>query len=397
MVYFIISILFIVIKSWDTVIYLVDNLCRLRKKREQTYYHHLKKTTTFLSNLRNTIKRILDTYRIPSSSLFLIISSFGVHSYIYLPYWSSIVDFIKSAYKTVWGIVEFRFYNPARDIFADLFSTNRRSTLLEDSTFLSLKNEQESLDNMLRDLGVLSDDDDRESALDQASRMYEKQLAGGVIGNMLRGNIIRLLLIQIQQLKAGMLQAMGTIDELVDSNRLNVQLLASLPAFLLISLGTRIFFSILVAFRSSSVNNKRLRGLSTIHDEMSNILSKMERCLLLSSTIVEDDNIIGTGSDGTKNRGEKNKMRSNQITLQDAQQQQQEQWMGEFLLYSHSYLVLLNYITPPIQKTSADYIHNTMQDLFNSQQQQSTEKITKQQLALLQLISTKHAELMKTF
>ncbi len=372
----------------------MDNLCRLRKKREQTYYHHLKKTTTFLSNIRNTIKRTLDTYRIPSSSLLLIISSFGVHSYIYLPYWSSIVDFVKSAYKTVWGIVEFRFYNPARDIFTDLFSTNRRSTLLEDSSFLSLKNEQESLDNMLRDLGVLSDINDRESALEQASRLYEKQLAGGVIGNMLRGNIIRLLLIQIQQLKAGMLQAMGTIDELVDSNRLNVQILASLPAFLLISLGTRIFFSILVAFRSSSVNNKRLRGLSTIHDEMSNILSKMERCLLLSSTIIVDD---AFEDDVDKNRDENN-MRSNQITILDAQQQKQQQWMGEFLLYSHSYLVLLNYITPPIQKSSADYIHNTMQDLFYSQQQQqSMEKITKQQLALLQLISTKHAELMKTF
>ena len=65
--------------------------------------------------------------------------------------------------------------------------------------------------------------------------MYEEELKQGAIKNLFRGGMVRLLLIQVQQLKTGMLQAMGSIDHLMDANRLNVQLLTAIPAFLLVT------------------------------------------------------------------------------------------------------------------------------------------------------------------
>ena len=48
------------------------------------------------------------------------------------------------------------------------------------------------------------------------------------------GKLVRLMLIQVQLLKTEGLRAMGAIDDLVDANRLNVQLLASVPAVVLV-------------------------------------------------------------------------------------------------------------------------------------------------------------------
>ncbi len=50
------------------------------------------------------------------------------------------------------------------------------------------------------------------------------------------------MLIQIQQLKADLLQAMDDIDSLVDTNRLNVQLLAFIPAGLTLLFGSHALF-----------------------------------------------------------------------------------------------------------------------------------------------------------
>ena len=68
--------------------------------------------------------------------------------------------------------------------------------------------------------------------------MSEEELRNGPIRGVFRGQMVRLLLIQIQQLKTDLLVAMGTIDDLVDANRLNVQLLASILLVLLVGLFT---------------------------------------------------------------------------------------------------------------------------------------------------------------
>eukprot|EP00966_Prymnesium_polylepis_P112853 2610376-Prymnesium_polylepis.1 len=70
---------------------------------------------------------------------------------------------------------------------------------------------------------------------------------------------------------------MDAIDDLVDANRLNVQLLASVPALLLVALGARLFFASLYTLRS-----RDLRSTRAVHAEMGECLARMERVLLLA-------------------------------------------------------------------------------------------------------------------
>ena len=70
---------------------------------------------------------------------------------------------------------------------------------------------------------------------------------------------------------------MGAIDDLVDANRLNVQLLASVPALLLLAVGSRLFFTSLYTLRT-----RDLRSTRAVHAEMAECLTRIERCLLLA-------------------------------------------------------------------------------------------------------------------
>jgi len=174
-------------------------------------------------------------------------------------------------------------------------------------------------------------------------------------------------LIQVQQLKTGLLQAMGSIDDLMDSNRLNVQLLATIPAILLVTFGTRIFFRAMYSLRS-----RDLIGLPNAKAEMGDLLRKMERCLLLASH--KED--IFEFSDDTKEK--KSKVIAASLPPVPVTLQPNE--LGEFVLHMHSYLVILDYCSPPFPAKGCDAIHSAMQDLL-MQGQLSTQR----QIALLQV------------
>mmetsp|Transcript_13868 Transcript_13868/g.15638 ORF Transcript_13868/g.15638 Transcript_13868/m.15638 type:complete len:896 (-) Transcript_13868:106-2793(-) len=351
------------IEEWDTLLTLVDNLSKARLMREHKYL-------PTAIDLKYWLKKI-DIYGIPSS-LALIGISFIAHNTI-KPFWSEIVEASKLVGETVWGVIEFRFVNPLKDITLDLL--NRRPKLLDP---FALSNEENSLDNMLRDLGIGDGTKkNRREALAAASRMYEKELAQGAIRNLFTGGMVRLLLIQVQQLKTGLLQAMGSIDDLMDANRLNVQLLATIPAVLLVTFGTRFFFTALYSLRS-----KGLVGLPSAHAEMSDILRKMERCLLLSSHA--EDKIIDVAL-GNQERRNHEYAESPMHHLLNPNE------LGEFVLYMHSYLVILDYCSPPFPAKACNAIHAGMQDLL--MQGQLT---TKRQIALLQLINAKHSDLLKS-
>jgi nuclear-control-of-ATPase protein 2 len=157
-----------------------------------------------------------------------------VHNHL-VPYWPK---FKRAAWKSMvisWGIVKTRFWKPFYGIVQGLM--NKDTGLLE---AFDIENEEQSLDNMLKDLG-LGDGSaaTRKEALQGAARLYEDQLDHGVIRSALRGRLVRLLLIQVQQLKAGLLHAMSSIDVLVAANRLNIQILAAIPAVLIVYFGTR--------------------------------------------------------------------------------------------------------------------------------------------------------------
>ncbi|CEG38867.1 Nuclear control of ATP synthase 2 [Plasmopara halstedii] len=63
------------------------------------------------------------------------------------------------------------------------------------------------------------------------SLQYEKQLASAV-KNLMTGDIVRMLLIQVQFIKKELMVAMGAIDELMHANQLNMQIMATIPTFL---------------------------------------------------------------------------------------------------------------------------------------------------------------------
>ena len=256
----------------------------------------------------------------------------------------------------LWGIVEFRFYMPLKVILMDLL--NRRPRLLDPA---QLVNEQTSLNNMLRDLGIAVTDLDKADSLAQASRMYEEQLKQGAVKNMIFGKMVRLLLIQVQQLKAELLQAFQSIDELVDANRLNVSLLATIPAFLLVRWGSRILYSVLYRLRTRDVT-----GLKDAHMELTHRLRTLERILILASK--DKDNHGGKG----------------QLYLKGAQ-------LGEFISQEQKYLLLLDYCQPPFPVKQVDSIYKDMQDLLPpGGLDQET------QVNLLKLIHQKNADLLKS-
>ncbi|RHY67838.1 hypothetical protein DYB34_000197 [Aphanomyces astaci] len=62
------------------------------------------------------------------------------------------------------------------------------------------------------------------------SLQYEKELPKAV-RNLVTGDIVRMMLIQIQFIKKELMVAMKAIDDLMDANQLNMQMMATLPMF----------------------------------------------------------------------------------------------------------------------------------------------------------------------
>merc|ERR1711957_586621 len=84
---------------------------------------------------------------------------------------------------------------------------------------------------------------------------------------------------------------MDQIDNLVDANRLNVQLVASIPAVLILFFGTRALFLFW-----SSARMKNFQLPRDVHVDMADMLKKMEECLVLSNC--ELDATISTSLEG---------------------------------------------------------------------------------------------------
>lgn len=346
--------------SWQTVLSLVDYAASTKRAGERTHLFQL-------SSITSQIKRY-DFLGIPSSALLLVAAN-SLHDKVIAPHKQEIVDFVRQIFSAVWGVVVFRFYTPMKDIVLDLL--NRRPRMVDP---FALLNEQTSLDNMLKNLGAGDGTRaNRAVALAAASRMYENEVAGGAIRGIVRGNVAQLMLIQIQQLKADLLQAMDTIDTLVDANRLNVQLLASIPAVLILFFGTRALFLFW-----SNIRMKDFRLPQDVHAEMSDTLKKMEECLVLSNYQL-DATVPKTVTEGT----------DSPIVKADACLRPKE--MGQLLLLLHSYLNLLDYMSPPFPSKQCDSIHQSTQKLL--MQGQMT---TARQLELLKVIQSKHADLLKS-
>jgi nuclear-control-of-ATPase protein 2 len=349
------------LEQWNSVSELVDSLAE----------HERVGMGTVISLRDPKVVQVLqdvDVLGIPSTLAFIGLARIA-HELLQ-PRWPAIQSWLLHGYTIAWTIVRKRIWTPLKDILVNL-ATRQNESLLQ---FFDVNNEVTSLDNMLKDLGFGDGTEaTRQEALALASRRYEKDLEQGLIMNAMRGRLIRLLLVQVQQLKAGLLHALDSIDVLVAANRLNVQLLAAIPAVLIMTLGARVVVRSMYTFRL-----KAIRSIRDVHAEMADYLDEMEKQLLLENCS-----------------------------------------MGEFVLHMHSYLVLLDYSSPVFPSRSLDAIHRSMQDLLQSsstttvilEEQELLERdnvktstivtmnqqhnMRTRQVQILRLVKEKHAGLLK--
>jgi len=358
--------------GWRAVLSLVDGLSEARRLGERRLFRDVA--------YRWTTR--LDFYGVPSSITTLAVA-YMVHNTV-KPHWPKIVDFGGGVYQAIKGIVIFRFWRPLKDIVLDLL--NRRPHLLDP---YALADAQVSLDNMLKDLGIGDGRPaSRNEALAAAARMYEQELSSGAVKNLVRGRMVRLMLIQIQQLKAGLLMAMGSIDELVDANRLNVQLLAAIPAFILVYVVSRVFFVALYSLSSGD-----LRPTGDVLAEMSDYLVQMERTLLLAGHNQDVHLGVSEPSSQKEDNTDENvpgETRNEEPAALSSWVFLEKEELGEFVLTLHSYLLLLDFVGTPFTKKTCNTIHEGLQDLLMQGQLR-----TSRQIPLLKLIQSKHVALEK--
>jgi nuclear-control-of-ATPase protein 2 len=343
-------------KQWQSMLNYVDTLPAWRRVGEGKAVRLM--DTAFFGGIRR-----LNLFGIPSS-VATVGAAHYVHKYAQ-PHWPTVKKDGIAIAKAVALVFHERFWLPVKGIWVDLMHKNEGMM-----SALSVQDEQISLDRMLRDLGFGDGTEAmRAEALKKAAEMYEKDLKSGVFGSVFRGDLVRLMLVQVQQLKVGLLSALGTIDSLMKGNQIHFQALAAIPAIVIATYGTRLFFRALYNIRSRDI-----RPISVAHAEMSGFLNNMEGIVLLA------------------NQGSKIGRNSGKDETSVVRTQLQPEELGELLLNMHRYLTLLDYGSPPFPDWMCDAIHSSLQDfLGGTLQRLGNEK----HIAWLNLVQRKHKDLLK--
>ncbi|CAJ1954725.1 unnamed protein product [Cylindrotheca closterium] len=297
------------------------------------------------------------------STVFKIFIAQMVHQHVFLPYFPKLRKLIQESYDISMEIITTRFWLPVKDLLTELMYRPSSSLL----TGITKADEETSLDYMLRDLkfgdGTPAT---RHDAMIKASRQYEDDMNSGLIFNAMSGRLIRLILIQVQQLKVGMLNAAETIDVLMQTNRFNIQLLAIIPAMVIVTVGTKVFFRFLFTVRV-----KDLRPMKSVHAEMTGFLDDLESILLHAGDIT---------------------CKSNNVP---AKEFLNDQDLGNFVLTLYNYLVLLDYSSPqPFPSWQCDAIHRAISGFLGPDGTLSN-KCLDDQVKLIDQIKRKHNELAK--
>lgn len=216
---------------------------------------------------------------------------------------------------------------------------------------LGLESEETSLDHMLRDLGFGDGTPNtRQEALQKATDQYEHDISSGLFTNFVKGRLVKLLLVQVQQLKVGLLSALDTIDALLQGNRIFFYVLAAIPAIVIANFGTRYFVRGLYNIRSKDV-----RPVTVVHGEMSKFLDAMENILLLSDRVdLNGGETRASGSDSAEISSHYWATKLNPSEL------------GEFTLNIHRFLILLDYSSPPLRAKDCDQIHLSLQQFLGT-------------------------------
>lgn len=321
-----------------------------------------------------------DFFGIPSS-LLMIYGSTIVHERFVKVYWSTVSKEVADIAVKAGEIFKARAWGPMKEIYDDIM--NKSPSMM---SALGLDVEETSLDHMLRDLGFGDGTSaTRQEALKLATEQYEKDLSSGLFSNFLKGRLVRLLLVQVQQLKVGLLSALDTIDVLIQGNRIHFKVLAAIPAVVIATFGTRYLARVLYNLRA-----KDIRPVTVVHAEMGQYLTKIENLLLLSEQVdlsEEIDEVIQT-----RQRPEKQANHSGPghwaTALQPAE-------LGELILNMHRYLILLDFSSPPFPSRNCDQIHSSLQQFLGTGG--TLKRLdSDRQILWLGRIKQKHQDLLKT-
>jgi nuclear-control-of-ATPase protein 2 len=297
------------------------------------------------------------------------------------PYVPRVQDLSREAYVVTMDFIMTRFWTPFKDLVDELM--NRKKGLV---TGVSLDEEEASLDTMLMDLG-LGDGTSatRHEATIKATRQYESYMKSGLMMHALGGRLARLMLIQVQQLKVSMLDAAETIDVLFQSNKINMQLLAVIPAVGILFVGAKVFVRFLFSIRA-----KDLRPITSVHAEMTDYLNELE------------SNIILRKGGGGQEKGatiqqfdDSNRPKSTSSAISGEEEEKQQ--LGEFALTLYNYLLLLDHSSPqPFSNRQCDVIHRSLTTFLGRNGSFGRDGVTVDgQSRLLDLVKGKHQELSK--
>ena len=346
-----------VVLMWTKALMYAQNIARFRRVGEGT-----------VLRLRDVLDvdwpRKLNVFGIPRVLLY-IGAAYIIHGQI-VPYWPQAkTEFLRVFWKTL-EVVESRVWVPFKGIWDDLM--NKEPGLMSGFT---LDIEQASLDHMLRDMGFGDGTEStRLRALQMAAEKYETDLKNGPLKSMIGGSLVRELLIQVQQLKVGVLTALETIDVLLRGNRIHFQILAAIPAVLIATFGTRLFLRFFYNIRT-----RDLRPVTAVHGEMADYLNRSEGIFLLC-------------------REERSGNALSDLEL------------GEFLLHMHRYLMLMDFTSPPFPHWLCEQIHAALREflgvdgiiapsLVTASDVSSQSRTMEQRLAWLNSVQKKHQELLK--
>jgi nuclear-control-of-ATPase protein 2 len=302
----------------------------------------------------------LNRYQLPSSLARISFAHF-LHRR-WKPYWPLVRDEATKGFHKAVEIGKQRVWIPFKGIYDDIM--NKSPGIF--SAF-GLEMEEKSLDHMLRDIGFGDGNPKgRQAALQAATEEYEGAFQSSLLANVVQGRFARLMLVQMQQLKVGMLSALDTIDVLLQGNRIHFQILAAIPALIMATYGTR-----LVARFLHNLRARDLRPVTAVHAEMVHHLRYVQE-LLLRELAANGAESAGN-SDGT-------------IVL------------AEVLVSVHRYLTLLDFGSPPFSAAECDAIHGRLVALVQQVQEQRKDRngiSTEHTLAWLRMIQNQHDRLLR--
>ena len=356
---------------WTMVVQYADNLQRWRRVGEG-------KVIRLQDAAVLRWARTLDVFGIVPSLLWIGAAHY-VHDWID-PRWSDIKADLVKAYTTAILIFRQRFWEPVVGIWNDLMNKETPGMM----SALSVEDEENALDAMLQDMGFGDGTEKtRMQALQEASEQYTEDIDSGVMKNIFRGRLVRSLLVQIQQLKVGLLSALDTVDRIMRSNQINFQLLAAIPAVLIVNYGTRVVARFIFRLRS-----RDLRPLTAIHSEMAEYLSSMQDVMLLT-----DDECVQRRQQERNRQGGGSRRNADGFTKNNSPLcGWQPEQIGQLLLYEYRYLVLLDFSCPPLPGARCDAIHTSLEELLSDP---IARLGTTRQVQWLEHIQQKHKELVK--